>query len=103
MVGNAYKFTEKGHIEISVRENEGFIECSVADSGIGIASKDLPHLFSKFHQIGRQESQEKGTGLGLVISKSIIELHHGQIYVESKEGTGSKFTFTLPKVLQGPN
>lgn len=103
LVGNAYNFTEKGHIEISLRENEGSIECSVADTGIGIASKELPHLFSKFHQISRQESQEKGTGLGLVISKSIIELHHGQIYVESKKGTGSKFTFTLPRVLQGPN
>lgn len=101
LVGNAYKFTQKGSIEISVRENETFIECSVEDSGIGIPSKDMPHLFSKFHQISAH--QEKGTGLGLVISKHIIELHDGQIYVVSKEGKGSKFTFTLPKASAAPN
>ncbi len=104
LVGNAYKFTEKGFIKISVRENGAFIECAVEDSGVGIASKNLPHLFSKFHQIGRwDDSQEKGTGLGLVIAKHIIELHHGQIYVESKEGKGTKFTFTLPKASGEPN
>jgi len=99
LVGNACKFTEKGCIEISARENGKFIECSVADSGIGIASKNLPYLFSKFHQIGGplKGRQEKGTGLGLVISKNIIELHDGQIHAESVEGKGTKFTFTLPK------
>jgi signal transduction histidine kinase len=97
LVGNAYKFTEKGCIEISAHENGGSIECSVEDSGIGIAPKDMPHLFSKFHQIGRKDLQDKGTGLGLVISKHIVELHNGQMHVESKEGIGTKFTFTLPK------
>jgi len=98
LVGNAYKFTEKGCIELSARENGAFIECSVSDSGIGIASKNLPYLFSKYYQIGPLEGrQERGTGLGLVISKNIIELHNGRIYAESKEGTGTKFTFTLPK------
>jgi len=98
LVGNAYKFTQKGFIKISVRENGKFIECDIEDSGVGIASKNLPYLFSKFHQIGRLDSsQERGTGLGLVIAKHIIELHNGQIYVESVEGKGTKFTFTLPK------
>lgn len=97
LIGNAYKFTVKGCIEISARKNDGFIECSIADSGIGISPKDLDCLFSNFYQIGRREdSQEKGAGLGLVISKSIIELHNGRIHVESKEGMGTKFTFTLP-------
>ncbi len=104
LVGNAYKFTEKGSIEISLVENEKFIECTVKDSGVGIAPQNLPHLFSKFHQIGQREGhQEKGTGLGLVISKLIIELHNGQIYVESTEGSGTQFTFTLPKLSTGPN
>jgi len=104
LVGNALKFTKKGCIELSARENGAFIECSVADSGIGIASKDLPYLFSKFHQIGPWEGQqEKGTGLGLVISKNIIELHDGQMYVESVEGKGTKFTFTLPKATAATN
>ena len=96
LIGNAYKFTEKGCIEISVRDNVTSIECRVADTGKGIAAQGLPHLFSKFHQIGTQP--EKGTGLGLVITKHMIELHNGQIYVESKEGVGSTFIFTLPKV-----
>ncbi|MBF0503554.1 MAG: HAMP domain-containing histidine kinase [Candidatus Omnitrophica bacterium] len=101
LVGNACKFTQQGSIEISARENEDSIECTVTDSGIGISSKDLPHLFSKFHQIAAP--QEKGTGLGLVIAKHIIELHHGQIYVESQEKIGTKFTFTLPKNTAAPN
>ncbi len=105
LVGNAYKFTEKGFIKISLRESGEFIECDIEDSGIGIASKNLPHLFSKFYQIGRSDnsSQEKGTGLGLVIAKHIIKLHNGQIYLESKEGKGTKFTFTLPKASIEPN
>lgn len=101
LVGNACKFTEKGCIELSARENDGFVKCSVKDSGIGIAPKDLPYLFSKFHQIGPLKGrQEKGTGLGLVISKNIIELHDGQINVESAEGKGTTFSFTLPKALE---
>ena len=99
LLGNAYKFTEKGYITISVVDIAGYIECSIQDSGIGISPKDLPFLFSKYHQFDqRKGQQEKGTGLGLVISKNIVELHNGQIYVESTEGKGTKFTFTLPKV-----
>ncbi len=97
LIGNAYKFTAQGSIEISARKAERYIECSITDSGIGISPKDLTYLFSDFYQIGRWDgNQEKGTGLGLVISKSIIELHNGKMMVESKEGTGTKFTFTLP-------
>ncbi len=104
LLGNAYKFTPKGCIEISVRENGESIECSVKDQGIGIAPKEMPHLFSKFHQIGKWAGhQDKGTGLGLYISKQIIELHDGQIFVESKEGIGTKFTFTLPKFQASSN
>ncbi|MDE2027381.1 MAG: HAMP domain-containing histidine kinase [Candidatus Omnitrophica bacterium] len=98
LVGNACKFTEKGQITIAARDKGDYVECSVEDSGVGIHPKDMPYLFSKFHQIGRMKNQqEKGTGLGLVISKDLIELHDGQIRVESKEGTGTTFIFTLPK------
>ena len=97
LTGNACKFTSKGSIVISLCEKGNLIECCVADSGIGIAAGDIPHLFSKFHQVGRWGGPEKGTGLGLAISKNIIELHHGEIRVESKEETGTKFIFTLPK------
>lgn len=98
LVGNALKFTEKGYIELSAVENEQHIECRVKDTGLGIAQKDLSRLFSKFDQIGRQSGPgEKGTGLGLTITKGIVELHGGSISVESKEGEGTMFMFTLPK------
>ena len=101
LVGNAHKFTPRGVIEISAAKKEGFLECLISDSGIGISPKDLEFLFSDFYQIGRWEGhQERGTGLGLVISKSIIELHKGQIHAESAEGVGTKFIFTLPVVME---
>lgn len=99
LIGNAYKFTEKGTIEVSITENDINIECCVKDTGIGIASQDLPRLFSKFEQVGRQsDSGAKGTGLGLSIAKGIVESHDGQITVESKPGHGTSLTIILPKL-----
>jgi len=98
LIGNALKFTQRGHIGISVQEKENEIECAVADTGVGIAEEDLPKVFSKFEQFGRLPGPgEKGTGLGLAITKGIIELHGGRIWVESKPGLGAKFSFVLPK------
>lgn len=98
LIGNAFKFTDKGFIEVSVKDDTDYVECSVADTGRGISEVDLPKLFSKFQQFGRRGVQgEKGTGLGLSICKNIIELHHGKIWVESVLNKGTKFTFTLPK------
>lgn len=99
LIGNAVKFTEKGSIEISVVEKEKNIEVAVTDTGRGICQSDLSKLFSKFKQIGILISSglEKGSGLGLYISKDIIELHEGEIRVESEIGKGSRFIFTLPK------
>jgi GGDEF domain-containing protein len=74
------------------------VECCVADTGRGIAKKDIPRVFSRFQQFGRVFGPgEKGTGLGLSIVKSIIELHKGQIRVESKLNRGTRFIFTLFK------
>ena len=99
LVGNACKFTDKGTIKVSVSENDTNIECRVKDTGIGIVPQDLPRLFSKFEQMGRQSgSGAKGTGLGLSIAKGIIELHDGQITVESEPGHGTQFIITLPKL-----
>jgi diguanylate cyclase (GGDEF)-like protein len=98
LIGNALKFTDKGHIDISLEEKEKEIECFVADTGIGIAKEDLPRVFNKFEQFGRLSGAgEKGTGLGLSITKGIIELHGGRIRVESEPGRGTKFIFNLPK------
>ena len=97
LVGNALKFTEKGHIEISLKHSLGEITCAVRDSGAGISEENIPKLFSKFQQFGRKAGGgEKGTGLGLSIVKSLVELHKGAIRVESRLGEGSSFVFTLP-------
>ncbi|MFA6358162.1 MAG: ATP-binding protein [Candidatus Omnitrophota bacterium] len=96
LLGNAIKFTEKGSISVRIKNKAKQIECSVADTGRGIAKKDLPRAFIRFQQFGRVFGPgEKGTGLGLSIAKSIIELHKGHIRVESKLNKGTKFTFTL--------
>lgn len=99
LLSNAVKFTNKGHIELWLGENNGIVECTVSDTGRGIAEEDIPKVFAKFEQFGRVEGAgEKGTGLGLAISKQLVELHKGKIWVDSKPGKGSKFGFALPKL-----
>lgn len=98
LLGNAIKFTEKGSISVSVVNKAKLVECCVSDTGRGIAKKDIPRVFSRFQQFGRVYGPgEKGTGLGLSIVRSIIELHKGQIKVESSLNKGTKFIFTLFK------
>lgn len=99
LIGNALKFTQQGSIGVSVANKEQYLECTVWDTGKGIAARDLPKVFGKFQQFGRATggAGEKGTGLGLAISKGIVELHEGTIRVESQLGKGTQFIFTLPK------
>lgn len=98
LVGNAFKFTHKGRIEIALNQKAESVECSVRDTGIGIAAEDMPKLFHKFEQFGWVPGGgEKGMGLGLAVCKGIVELHGGTITAESRPGEGSVFTFTLPK------
>lgn len=98
LIGNAVKFTSSGHIDISCKEKEDSVVCSIADTGMGIAKDDLPKMFNKFQQFGRTAGAgEKGTGLGLAIAKNIIDMHNGAIWVESEIGKGTKFTFKLHK------
>jgi len=97
LIGNAIKFTEKGHIELSIEKFENEIICTVADTGIGIPHKELATVFDRFHQVGKAiNTSEKGTGLGLSISKGIIELHNGKIDVTSELNKGTQFRFNLP-------
>jgi len=100
LVGNSIKFTpEKGKIEIRVKRAGGKIEVEVADTGVGIKKEDLPKLFSKFGRLDNSLagiSQVPGTGLGLYLSRKLVELMGGEIRVESEEGRGSVFTFNLP-------
>jgi signal transduction histidine kinase len=98
LLSNAIKFTPQGgRITVSVTRNEGGVAASVADTGIGIARKDLPRLFTEFGQIDNGPGrQQQGTGLGLALTKQLVELHGGTIGVESQPGLGSRFYFTLP-------
>lgn len=98
LLSNAFKFTEKGGITVEVKDLGDEVRCVVKDTGSGISEENLTKLFSKFEQFGKPgASSEKGSGLGLVISKSIIEAHGGRMGVESELGKGSSFFFTLPK------
>ncbi|MFH1246046.1 MAG: ATP-binding protein, partial [Candidatus Omnitrophota bacterium] len=98
LLSNAVKFTQKGYIEISLKESINEIECMVADSGEGISTENLSKLFDKFQQFSRMKGcGEKGTGLGLSIAKEFVEMHKGKIWAESKFKKGTRFIFTLPK------
>ncbi|HXV82183.1 MAG TPA: HAMP domain-containing sensor histidine kinase, partial [Candidatus Binatia bacterium] len=97
LLSNAVKFTEAGEIRLEVTESDGRFCVSVGDTGIGIDESDKFKIFEEFYQADDSESGKKtGTGLGLPISKRIIEMHGGRIWVDSKPGQGSVFTFTLP-------
>jgi signal transduction histidine kinase/putative methionine-R-sulfoxide reductase with GAF domain len=99
LIGNAYKFTPKGSIEIRVRDlnRDDRIEFAVADTGIGIKEDDLEKIFEEFHQLDEAHTGTySGVGLGLSIIKRYLELMHGEIQVASRPGAGSTFTFTLP-------
>ena len=96
LLHNAIKFTEPGgQITVSTRKEGDSVTTAVADNGRGIASDDLPHVFERFYKGDKARSGE-GTGLGLAIAKHIIEAHGGHIRVESEEGRGSTFSFSLP-------
>jgi signal transduction histidine kinase len=99
LVGNALKFTPtQGKIMIKVFRAENFLRVEVRDTGVGIPKQDLEKVFDKFYQVDRNKSftSVKGTGLGLPISKGIVERHGGKIWAESEAGEGSRFIFTLP-------
>ena len=99
LIDNAIKFNKgKGSIKVYGEDSDSGIKVVVEDSGIGIPPKDIPRIFERFYRVDKARSRELGgTGLGLSIVKHIVELHGGIVGVESTEGLGSKFWFTLPK------
>src|SRR5262249_11144334 len=97
LLSNALKFTpEGGRVEVRAAAMADDIEISVSDTGIGIAPEDQEAIFEEFRQVGIADKKVEGTGLGLALSRKFIELHGGRIWVESRVGQGSTFTFTLP-------
>ena len=99
LCGNAVNYTNKGgHVKILLKEKNDDIIFSVTDNGNGIPKEDIPHLFKRFSQ-GTSKKRSTGTGLGLYLSRQIIEAHNGKIWVESKLDRGSEFSFLLTDVV----
>jgi len=99
LLSNAVKFCDSanGRIEIVLAERNGSVRVDVSDNGRGIAPEDHEAVFSKFHQVGDTlTGKPHGSGLGLYISRQIVEHFGGQMWVESRRGSGARFSFTLP-------
>lgn len=102
LLSNACKFTEKGSIQVNVQCLEKHLQIAVKDTGAGIAPEDHKKVFQKFTQTESGLRQGGGTGLGMPITKSLVEAHNGQIWLESQVGVGTTFYFTLPLSISSP-
>lgn len=103
LLSNAYKFTEsQGSIIVRIKRREdAFVEISVEDSGLGIPADHLPHIFDRFYQVDSSMTRAfEGSGIGLALTKELVELHQGTISVASHAGVGTIFTVLLPGMVQ---
>ena len=102
LLTNAIKFTDPaGRIMVSAEAKDGSAQVHVADAGIGIPAGEIDHIFDRFYQVEPHLTRAHGgLGLGLAIAKGMIDLHGGRIWVESVEGLGSRFSFSVP--IDGP-
>jgi len=97
IMGNAVKFTEKGYVQLKITASNGSLFFEIKDTGIGIRKDDLPKLFYAFEQVDKSKNRNVvGTGLGLTISKSFVEMMGGNILLESEYGHGTIFTIMIP-------
>jgi two-component system sensor histidine kinase ChiS len=101
LLTNAIKYTEQGHIIVSASRDQDTVVISVADTGIGIPPEHIETIFEEFCRVANFRTRKvSGLGLGLAISRKLVELQGGQIWVESEVGVGSTFYFSLP--IEGP-
>ena len=99
LIGNAIKFTpEGGRIELAARKEGEMVRMEVRDSGPGIPPEEQKRIFEAFYRLRQSSNAAEGTGLGLAITQRLVELHGGQLGLESQQGSGSCFYFTLPAV-----
>ncbi len=98
LLSNAVKFTpEGGRVDVATAKQDGEVQISVHDNGPGIRAEDQERIFEEFQQAAAPEGERpEGTGLGLALSRRLVVLHGGRIWVESELGKGSTFAFTLP-------
>ena len=95
---NAIHYTKTGTIKISLSEDTKKIFIIIKDTGVGISEKDLPHVFDRFYKAEHSRNDLSGSGLGLCISKQIIEQHQGIIKINSTINVGTIVTITIPKI-----
>ncbi|MEC1716358.1 hybrid sensor histidine kinase/response regulator [Schinkia azotoformans] len=98
LIDNAIKYTDQGTIELTAQESDGKIIISIRDTGRGIASADINKVFHAFERVGDSNTEYQSVGLGLSITKQLVELQGGQIWARSTIGEGSTFSFSLPAV-----
>ena len=102
LLTNAHLYTpEGGNIHVGVEPDRAWVEIVVEDSGVGMSDDELAHIFDRFYRAGNRSSSNPGTGLGLSIVKSLVDLHLGQISVESEPGRGTIFRVRLPAAVTG--
>jgi signal transduction histidine kinase/DNA-binding response OmpR family regulator len=102
LLSNAIKYTpEAGSVRVEAAEGDGELRISVVDSGVGIAPEDQAFVFDEFRQVGDPSERQAGTGLGLALTRRLVEAHDGRIELDSTRGKGSRFTVVLPSVPGG--
>jgi two-component system phosphate regulon sensor histidine kinase PhoR len=99
LIGNALKFTpEGGHVKVSLRPTDEGADLSISDDGVGIPPAELPYVFERFYRgAWANESRAAGSGLGLSIVRSIVDMHNGRVEITSTPGKGTEVTISLPR------
>jgi PAS domain S-box-containing protein len=97
LISNAFKYTNEGSITVKVAQEEDHIKFSVKDAGVGIPEDQHNKVFQRFHRVENVQGRSgEGTGIGLAMVRELVRLHHGEITLESKPGSGSEFTVSIP-------
>ena len=98
LLSNALRYTDSGGtVTLSLVRSDGAADIKVSDTGIGISEQDLPYIFERFYRTDKSRTRSSGgLGIGLAITRAIVEAHGGKVMAESREGEGSTFTITLP-------
>jgi signal transduction histidine kinase len=97
LISNAVKYTDRGSVTVTIAETQEYCEVQVADTGIGMEAEELSHIFERFYRSDKSRSRNTGgAGIGLTITRTIVEAHGGRVGAESEAGKGSVFTVRLP-------
>lgn len=97
LLSNAFKYSDHGTIEVSIRRVDNSVEVAIADTGVGIPPADLEKIFERFHRVDNEKGRsQEGTGIGLAMVRELVRLHNGSINVKSQPGEGSVFTIAVP-------